>query len=96
MVPGVLCFNSPVSEEIDAPPSAPALRVDFQNADVDGRVRLTTQGTLEDVSRLPDGLTEGLEVVLVDAELSTTGVVAWSPSEGIWVAVPNWSARGPD
>jgi hypothetical protein len=91
--PRLLCFNGAlVTEESTSPRSAPTLHVDFHNADVEGRVRLTTRGTLEDVSRLPEGLREGLEVLLVDGELSTTGVVTWGHAEGIWVAAPNWGA----
>jgi hypothetical protein len=53
-------------------------------------VRLTTRGTFEDIAKLPDGLKEVLEVMLIDAELSTTGVVTWGEAEGIWVAIPTW------
>ena len=83
-------------EESKVPSSVPSLRVDFQNADVEGRLRLTTRGTLEDISKLTEGLKEGLEVVLVDAELSTPGVITWGNEEGVWVAVPDWSALGRD
>jgi hypothetical protein len=72
--------------------SAPTLNVDFQNADVDGRVRLTTRACLEDIAVLPGGLKEGMEVRLVDAELSATGLVTWGDTEGIWVAVVDWDA----
>jgi hypothetical protein len=65
---------------------SPCLRVDFQNADVDGRIRLTTVGTVEDLSPQAVTLADGLAVSLVDAELSASAVVRWSDTEAVWVA----------
>jgi hypothetical protein len=59
--------------------------VDFQTADVIGRIRLNTVGTAEDVSTQALTLADGLSVALVDAELSATGVVRWSDEEHLWV-----------
>jgi hypothetical protein len=66
------------------------VRVDFQNADSNGRVRLNTAGTLEDVRRHDISLEDGLELRLVDAELEADGRVVFSDDENIWVAEVDW------
>jgi len=66
--------------------TSPRLRVDFQNADTAGRVRLTTVGTREDVAAQRLSLEEGLVVTLVDDELAAQAVVRWSDHEHVWVA----------
>lgn len=64
---------------------------DFHNADVKGRLRLTTNGTREDLERLQLKLESGLEILLWDhEELITSGVVEFSEEEKIWVAVIDW------
>ena len=68
----------------------PTVHVDLQNVDVEGRVRLITLAALQDVASLPEGLTEGLDIWLVDGELSARGVCTWSAKEAVWVAVVDW------
>jgi len=60
--------------------------VDFQNNDPEGRVRLNTVGTLEDLNRQGIILREGLELLLYCLELETEGIVTYSPAEKLWVA----------
>jgi hypothetical protein len=61
--------------------------VDFQNTDAQGRVRLNTIGTIEDLSREGIALREGLEVKLDSDEFeSVHGTVRFSEEESIWVA----------
>ena len=72
-------------------PNHPVVSVDFQNADHDGRVRLNTVGTLIDIERQSLELQPGLRLLLVDAELSAAGQVAWSEEEKLWVAEVDWN-----
>ena len=69
------------------------LFVDFQNSDVQGRVRLNTVGSLRDpaVSKLEIGT--ALE--LHDGEMELEGVAAYSSEERIWVAVVDWQKFRP-
>lgn len=73
---------------VDQP--SPTLRVDFQNADAEGRVRLNTVGALDDIAALGKPLFEGHTLRLVDGELHAHGVAAFSHSESIWTAVVDW------
>jgi hypothetical protein len=61
--------------------------VDFQNSDPEGRVRLNTVGTLQDLSRQGIILREGLELLLYCLELEAEGIVMYSASEKLWVAI---------
>ena len=64
---------------------------DFKNCDPQGRVRLNTQGTLDDLKRLNINLISGLELLLDDEEeLSAIGIVQFSGDENIWVASFRW------
>ena len=67
-----------------------AIRVDFQNADASGRVRLNTVGALEDLSAKSIDLEPGLRLRLLDGELSADGEAAWNAEEGLWVAAVDW------
>jgi hypothetical protein len=69
----------------------PAVHVDFQNADSDGRVRLNTAGALDDLERQRIALRPDLQLHLIDAELSTPGQVAWNEDELLWVAEVDWN-----
>lgn len=64
---------------------------DFQNADVDGYVRLNTAGTLNDLAVGGLSLFEGLRVNLSDGELKTEAVVVPPGSEGVWRARIDWA-----
>jgi hypothetical protein len=74
---------------------------DFHNADVQGRVRLTCVGTIEDLARqgitLRDGMTLTFYADDTDNhgqldELMADGVVSYSQEEHCWVAAIDWSA----
>ena len=64
----------------------PRISVDFQNCDPWGRVRLTTVGTAQDLSRLGVILRPGLALFLYCDELEAEGEVLYSEEEHIWVA----------
>lgn len=65
--------------------------VDFHNADRQGRVRLNTKGTFEDIETKKITLEKGLKLLLDDHEgLQTEGVVEFSENENIWVARIDW------
>lgn len=67
------------------------LYADFNNADAQGRVRLTTNGTLDDLAKYQITLNHGLEVILNDnSDLETIGIVEYSAEEKIWVARIDW------
>jgi hypothetical protein len=66
--------------------------VDFNNCDAEGRVRLTTNGALEDIERLQIKLEPDLKVLLDDNEgLAINGIVEFSKEENIWVAKFDWN-----
>jgi len=68
----------------------PRLFADFNNADEKGRVRLTTNGTKNDLNRLGIILYDGMQVFLDDSEeITALGIVRFSPIEG-WVAEVDW------
>jgi hypothetical protein len=64
----------------------PRVFVDFQNSDRQGRVRLNSVGTLQDLNRLGITLREGLEMLLYCLELETDGTATYSAEELMWVA----------
>lgn len=70
--------------------TVPVIRVDFNNADVSGRVRLNTVAALADLEALDEPLSEGLQVRLVDDELSVLGTAVFSSDEQVWAAVVDW------
>ena len=68
------------------------LFADFHNADKQGRVRLNTTGTLDDLAKYNITLKRGLEVLLNDDDsLEVKGVVEYSEEERIWVARIDWN-----
>ncbi|TMI86635.1 MAG: hypothetical protein E6H06_20675 [Bacteroidetes bacterium] len=72
--------------------SIPKISVDFNNADTDGRLRLSTNGALADIKRMHIQLQDGLEVILNDNEgLEATGIIEFSQTENIWVAKIDWN-----
>lgn len=69
-----------------AAPSRPTvLRVDFNNADARGRVRLNTVGALEDIAALPP-LHDGMPVLLVDDEMTAYATLEYGHDECVWTA----------
>ena len=64
---------------------------DFNNADTMGRLRLICKGTTDDLKEQATELQEGQVFVFSDGELETEGIVTYSQTEKIWVAVTNWS-----
>jgi hypothetical protein len=64
----------------------PRVFVDFLNSDRQGRVRLNTVGTAQDLNRLGVVLREGMEVLLYSYEVETEGFVTYSTEEKLWVA----------
>lgn len=65
---------------------------DFHNADAQGRLRLNTIGTVEDLAQQQIALREGLPLTLYSEELEVDGVVLYSSDENVWVAVIDWNA----
>jgi hypothetical protein len=69
----------------------PIITVDFNNADSEGRLRLSIAGALADIKRMNLQLQNGLEVILNDNEgLETIGIIQYSDTEKIWVAKIDW------
>jgi hypothetical protein len=68
------------------------VNVDFNNADKEGRVRLSTYGALKDIREKNIELRNGLELLLDDEdEFLIPGIVEFSEDEGIWVAKIDWN-----
>jgi uncharacterized protein YPO0396 len=63
---------------------------DFQNADLQGRLRLNCIGTIEDLSRQGTKLTDGGKLLIYSEELESDGIVTYSDEEKIWVATIDW------
>ena len=75
--------------------AGPRVFADFGNADSEGRVRLNTRGTREDLSRLGMSLSESMRLTLTDYdEFEIEGVVSFSREEQIWVATIDWNVLG--
>lgn len=65
---------------------------DFNNADTRGRVRLNTNGSLNDIKEQNIGLKPGMMVQLNDnEEFSISGIVEFSNEENIWVVKIDWN-----
>jgi len=65
---------------------------DFNNADGEGRVRLNTSGTLNDLENNNVKLETGLEILLDDNDgLTAIGIVQFSETESIWIAIVDWN-----
>jgi hypothetical protein len=63
---------------------------DFHNADTQGRLRLNCIGTIEDFAQQGIELESGQELTLYSEELEVDGIIEYSQSENIWVAVIDW------
>jgi hypothetical protein len=70
----------------------PKVFVDFHNCDRQGRVRLNTVGTIQDLNRQGITLQEGIEMTFGNLELETEGIVTYSTEEGLWVAKFDWDS----
>ena len=70
----------------------PRIFADFNNADVQGRIRLNTKGTFDDLEKYRIELKPGLEIILNDNdELEANGIVEYSIEENIWGAHISWN-----
>ena len=65
---------------------------DFQNAEVQGRLRLNCRGTLDDLHRHQITLSKGLVLTLYSEDVEVEGEVQFSTYESIWVAQIDWNA----
>lgn len=79
----------------------PRIYADFQNADAQGRIRLNTQGTLDDINELQLEMCDGLAVTLYTDDVNPAGaedfmevdgVVSLAEAEKCWVATIDWNA----
>jgi hypothetical protein len=70
----------------------PRIFVDFHNADPQGRLRLNSIGTVEDLSRQQVSLTDGLAAIFYSEDVEADGTVRYSGEENVWVAEINWDA----
>lgn len=68
---------------------------DFNNADAEGRVRLTGAGSVNDLGRLGVRLHEGLALMVHDEELAAEGTVEYSALEHTWAVRIDWSQVRP-
>ncbi|MGH8431450.1 MAG: hypothetical protein ACREUF_13715, partial [Solimonas sp.] len=64
--------------------------VDFHNADAEGYVRLNTNGTLADLSRLGIVLQGGMSLQVSDGEITISGTVRVPGAEGVWRLQVDW------
>jgi len=60
---------------------------DFGNSDVDGAIRLITNGTLAEIARLGLSLAEGQRVWLTDNDIEVIATISFR--DGKWVAIPD-------
>jgi hypothetical protein len=77
----------------------PEIYADFNNLDDDGRIRLTTVGSITDIARLGIQLRDGLELVLATDDADDAGnrddvladaVIRYNEVDKCWVAQVNW------
>ncbi len=70
----------------------PRVFVDFHNSDEQGRVRLNTLGSIEDLDRAGVVMRNGSKLLLYGDEMEAEGEVVFSTEEGIWTAKIDWEA----
>lgn len=71
----------------------PVITADFNNADEQGRLRLSIIGATRDFARLGIRLENGLRITVCDnEELEADAEVLYSTDEHIWVAKIDWDA----
>lgn len=62
---------------------------DFNSCDEQGRVRLSTVGSLADIKKNEDSLNEGMKVIFyMTDEFEVSGVLVY---EQIWLGIPDFS-----
>lgn len=62
---------------------------DFNSCDEQGRVRLSTVGSLESINQYKELLAEGMRVILyTTGEFEVCGTLVF---EKIWLGIPDWS-----
>jgi hypothetical protein len=78
----------------------PKIYADFHNLDDENRIRLTTQGTQQDLRRQNLTLTEGMPILayMDDADddgnpdpILVNGIAHFSATEKCWVVVVDWN-----
>ena len=70
----------------------PKIYADFHNADEQGRLRLNSIGTIEDLNRQHIQLHNGQNLTLYSEDLEVDGLIQYSEDDRIWVAVIDWNA----
>ncbi|MBE9103946.1 hypothetical protein IQ229_02995 [Nostoc cf. edaphicum LEGE 07299] len=68
----------------------PRVFADFQNADAEGRLRLNSIGTIEDLANQSIELGDGQLLTVYSEDLEVDGVVQFSEEEKLWVAAIDW------
>lgn len=78
--------------------NVPRVYADFHNADAQGRLRLNSTGSVEDLARQSVHLHAGLVLDLYSDDggtadaLTVRGRLEYSQEEQVWVAAIDWSA----
>lgn len=70
---------------------SPRIFVDFHNSDAEGRLRLNCIGTIEDLSVQKVKLQNGKLLKLYSEDLEVDGIIEYSQSENLWVAIIDWN-----
>jgi hypothetical protein len=68
----------------------PVIYADFNNCDVQGRVRLNIAGSQRDLGSTGVRLDDGVVLHLTDNELEVIGTAEFSEEENIWTARFSW------
>ncbi|MEH2329162.1 hypothetical protein [Nostoc sp.] len=68
----------------------PRVFADFHNADAEGRLRLNSIGTIEDLANQSIELRDGQLLTIYSEDLEVDGVVQFSEEEKLWVAAIDW------
>lgn len=64
---------------------------DFNNCEEGGKVRLNTNGSLNDLSQVKGKIEQGMFVWLYDEEFEVLTKLEYHPKWKIWLGEPNWS-----
>jgi hypothetical protein len=70
-----------------------AIRIyaDFNNCEEDGKVRLNSRGSLDDLSQVKNKIRSSMLVWIYDEELEVETELQYSQKWKIWLGEPNWS-----